>query len=93
MRKWSWSNQNVHDLNNELEDTDTEVYNCDLRKLPDWDTFVESYIKGIRRYVMKNEPASLQYSRKKYRALYVADCALKLLLLFILYKFLMMWIS
>jgi len=87
-REWTWTNDNVHSLNDELEDEDRALFNCDLRKLPDWDTFIESYLLGIRHYLLKNDPSSMERSRIKFRLLHAADWLLKLFLLFVLYQFL-----
>jgi len=92
-RQWSWSNDNVHALNDELDEQDKALFNCDLRKLPAWDSFLENYILGIRQYICKSSPDTLEKSRFRLKLLYVADCLLKLVLLFILYQILslMFW--
>lgn len=92
-RQWSWTNDNVHALNDELDDQDKALFNCDLRKLPDWDSFLENYFLGIRHYVCKNSPSTIEKSRTKFKLLYALDCLLKVILLFILYQILslMFW--
>jgi len=87
-REWDWTNDNVHRLNQELTDTDKQLFNCDLKKLPAWSPFIETYVLGIRHYLLKNKPSSLDRCRRKYKVMYVADILIKCLVLFLLYKFL-----
>jgi len=87
-REWSWSNKNVHTLNDELEETDKVLFPADLRSdLPDWDKYILNYFYGVRHYVLKNDPNSIEYCRKKYKVYVALDLLVKGVFLYLLFKF------
>ena len=86
-REWSWTNDNVNNLNDELSAEDKELFAADLRTdLPNWEDFVINYFKGVRHYVLKNDPATVEWCKKKCKVYVAADYFAKALLLFMLYK-------
>jgi len=82
--EWKWSNENVHRLNGELTDADKDVFQCNLKELPSWDSYMELYCLGIRHYVLKNSPSSIASCRRKYKWLSIADTLIQLLALSLL---------
>ena len=86
-REWSWTNKNVNALNDQLDETDRRLFPADLRTdLPDWDNFVLNYFYGVRHYVLKNDPSSIEYCRKKYKVYVAVDFLVKGLFLYLLCK-------
>jgi len=86
-REWSWTNKNVNALNDELDETDRRLFPADLRTdLPDWDNFILNYFYGVRHFVLKNDPKSLEYCRKKYKVYVALDFFVKGLFLYLLCK-------
>ena len=86
-REWSWTNDNVNNLNDELCAEDKELFAADLRTdLPNWEDFVINYFKGVRHYVLKNDPATVEWCKKKCKVYVAADYIAKTLLLLMFYK-------
>ena len=85
-KEWKWSNANVQRLQDDLNDADKNLYNCDLRRLPEWDGFIESYIIGIRHFLLKNRPESLPLCRKKLTVMWGLDLMAHVFCLLVCYK-------
>ena len=82
-------NQNVHNLNDELDEDDRKLFCADLRSdLPDWEKFWIDYLKGIRHFVLKNDPNSIEWCRTKYKIYQIMDFFAKAILVFICFKLL-----
>lgn len=93
-REWTWSNQNVHNLNDELDEDDRKLFCADLRSdLPDWEKFWIDYLKGIRHFVLKNDPNSIEWCRTKYKIYQVMDFLAKAILVFMCFKLLTFFYS
>ena len=67
-------------LRAELEQTDEaslQAFDFDLRSL-DWKLFLENYLLGIRHFLLKNKPETLDSSRKKLKLMkflhYLVQC-------------------
>ena len=80
-------NQNVHSLNDELGEDDRKLFSADLRSdLPDWEKFWIDYLKGIRHFVLKNNPDSIEWCRTKYQMYQVMDFLVKTIFVFMCFK-------
>jgi fatty acyl-CoA reductase len=69
-REWTWSNDNVLALDDELNETDSTLFNFRLHDL-DWEDFVRQYYLGVRHIVMKYEPETMDACRKRIRIMYL----------------------
>ena len=72
LNQWFWSNINLKKLQSALVNTDDESlesFSFDIRSM-DWKIFIDNYVLGMRHYVLKNNPDSMESSRKKLKILY-----------------------
>uniref|UniRef100_A0A131YKF1 Fatty acyl-CoA reductase n=1 Tax=Rhipicephalus appendiculatus TaxID=34631 RepID=A0A131YKF1_RHIAP len=68
---WLFRSNNVLGLINDLNPTDKQLFNIDVRKL-EWCQYWDQYVQGIRKYLFKTEAAELPDSRKQFRRLSAA---------------------
>ncbi|KAK8719726.1 hypothetical protein OTU49_013822 [Cherax quadricarinatus] len=61
--EWCFSNDNVQNLWSTLSEVDQHTFNFALSALH-WPTYMEQYCLGTKRYVMKEELATLPSARK-----------------------------
>lgn len=61
--EWRFSNDNVQSLWSQLSSQDQHTFNFALSALH-WPTYMEQYCLGTKRYVMKEELATLPSARK-----------------------------
>ena len=78
--EWVWKNQNMLKLQSELEQTDNsslQAFDFDMRSL-DWQLFLENYLLGIRHFLLKNKPETLDSSRRRLKLMkflhYIVQC-------------------
>lgn len=64
-REWKFNNQNVQKLNKKLSKEDQELFLFDMKKL-NWNTFFETYILGIRLYLVKDPITTLEAAKKRW---------------------------
>jgi len=85
LNQWSWTNANLNNLQSALVNTDDseslESFGFDIRSL-DWKTFVEHNVLGVRHYVLKDHPDTMDSSRKKLKLLYFLHCFIQLAFVF-----------
>jgi len=84
LNQWSWSHVNLDKLHNALVSTDEnslKTFDFDIRPL-DWKSFMEHYILGIRHFVFKDSPDTIDSSRKKLKLYYVLHSILKAAFIF-----------
>lgn len=65
LREWEFTNGNVKKLWNELSVKDKEEFPFDIKKV-DWETYHINQLYGIRKYVLKEDLATLPAARRKY---------------------------
>ena len=91
LHQWSWTNTNLNNLQSALVNTDNESlesFSVDMRSL-DWKSFMDHNVLGMRHYVLKNRPDSLESSRKKLNILYFLHRIIQLTFVFFLIYILM----
>ena len=84
LHQWSWTNTNLNNLQSALVNTDTESlesFSFDIRSL-DWKIFTDHNILGMRHYVLKDKPETLDSSRKKLNILYFLHRLIQLAFVF-----------
>merc|ERR1712051_609490 len=74
LHQWSWTNTNLNNLQSALVITDTESlesFSFDIRSL-DWKIFTDHNQLGMRHYVLKNDPDSIESSHFLHRLIQLA---------------------
>ena len=74
LHQWSWTNTNLNNLQSALVNTDTESlesFSFDIRSL-DWKIFTDHNQLGMRHYVLKNDPDSIESSHFLHRLIQLA---------------------
>ncbi|KAF7284719.1 fatty acyl-CoA reductase wat-like [Rhynchophorus ferrugineus] len=79
VREWTLKSEGSDRLLEEMTDKDKELFFMDLRKL-DWDKFFQSYLIGIRMYLMQDPMDTLERSKKRWNRFYYAHQCLKVVL-------------
>ncbi|XP_022646381.1 fatty acyl-CoA reductase 1-like isoform X2 [Varroa jacobsoni] len=63
--EWEFSIDNVHNLLDHIKHPkDREDFDFDIRPM-DWLSFLEQYILGVRKYVLKEDPSTIPAARAK----------------------------
>ncbi|XP_071415108.1 fatty acyl-CoA reductase 1 isoform X2 [Pithys albifrons albifrons] len=60
---WTWNNENVTMLINQLNPEDKKTFNFDVRQLH-WAEYMENYCMGMKKYVLNEEMSGLPAARK-----------------------------
>lgn len=63
-RQWRFIDDNVKSLNGFLSVEDKAEFNFDVSKIK-WSNYIEDYVLGIRHFIFKEHPSSLQLARRK----------------------------
>ncbi|XP_076391887.1 fatty acyl-CoA reductase wat-like [Megachile rotundata] len=77
-KEWKFSNENFKALLGKMTSEDYERFFCDITKL-NWEIYFQTYVKGIRIYLIKDPLDSLPQARIKWQRLYWIHQALKLI--------------
>ncbi|XP_071557368.1 fatty acyl-CoA reductase wat isoform X1 [Temnothorax nylanderi] len=85
-QEWKFTNDRLRALMGKLTFKDREKFYFDIRDV-DWDTYFETYIRGIRVYLIKDPLDTLPQARVKWQRLYWSHQALKLILAYIAMRF------
>jgi fatty acyl-CoA reductase len=75
--EWTWGTERNDKLWNWLSPSDRHTFNFDLSKL-DWEKLFSDYVAGIRRFSMKQQPKTIEASRRRLAVLRVIHYALQL---------------
>ncbi|KAG0410705.1 hypothetical protein HPB47_012189 [Ixodes persulcatus] len=62
--EWTFAVDNLRLLMTELEGSDRQTFDFDIRTI-DWVPYLENYILGVRKYVLKEDPSTIPAARKK----------------------------
>jgi hypothetical protein len=62
--QWKFHSDNVMALLDALDDKDRQQFQFDVRTIQ-WDDYVEKYVLGFRQFLFKQNPSSLEDSRKR----------------------------
>lgn len=81
-QEWVFTNDRLHALMAKLTFKDREYFYCDIRDV-DWNVYFETYILGIRIYLLKDPLDTLQQARDKWQKLYWCHQALKIILAYV----------
>ena len=83
--QWTWETTNTEKLAHSLSAQDREMFYFQLDSL-DWFSFIEQYTLGTRKFVLKQDPATIPACRKKMYMLWLADRMVKLFMIYLLFK-------
>ena len=86
-RQWSWTNDNLMKLQADVEHCDEQslqIFNFDLKTL-DWRVYFDKYVLGTRHFVLKNDPNTLDSSRKKMKLMQMLHFFVQFCFIFIIY--------
>ena len=64
--EWRFSNNNVVRLAGQLTPVDQKMFNFDMRPL-NWSSYMEQYVLGTRRFILKEDPSTFPAARKHLR--------------------------
>ncbi|XP_063978989.1 putative fatty acyl-CoA reductase CG5065 [Diachasmimorpha longicaudata] len=78
MKQWIFRNDRMKELRDQLLPADKEVFFMDT-KAYDWDEYMKTYILGARKYILKEDPATLPKARKIFALYWLADIAVMFL--------------
>lgn len=70
IREWQFRSDNQWIIRDQMDDVDKQNFDFDIRSL-NWSAFMENYIVGIKRYLLKEDLSSLPSARKHLRKLYI----------------------
>lgn len=65
-RQWIWKDGNTRGLWLSMDEEDRQTFSFDIQSVK-WKPFLERYVLGTRKYVLKSSPDTLPESRKKLK--------------------------
>lgn len=65
-REWDFGNDHVNTMHSKLTDDDRKRFFFDIKAIV-WDTYFQTYIKGIRIYLIKDPLETLPSARVKWQ--------------------------
>lgn len=67
MHEYDFDVNNVNELLHEIRNTvDGDEFHCDIKRL-NWDQYLMGYVRGIRKYILKDDESTLARSRSTIR--------------------------
>lgn len=62
--QWTFHSENVQALLDSMKENDRQEFQFDVRSI-EWEDYVEKYVLGFRQFLFKQNPSSLEDSRKR----------------------------
>lgn len=62
--QWNFISKNPAKLMSKLCHQDREIFNFDVRCI-DWKSYMQTYVCGVRQFILKDSPSSLPAARSK----------------------------
>ncbi|XP_043675011.1 uncharacterized protein LOC122632366 [Vespula pensylvanica] len=75
--EWKFTNERLNELTRKLTSEDRKLFFCDMKEIV-WDTYFQSYLRGIRIYILKDPIETVPQARIKWQRLYWMHQTLKL---------------
>jgi len=66
VRQWHFISRNPAFLLEKMSAEDTSTFNFDVRKI-NWESYMESYVLGVRKYLLKEDSSTLNLRRSNLR--------------------------
>lgn len=86
-KEWCFDDRNVRALHTTLSKFDQEEFNFDVSKI-NWEEYVEDYVLGIRRFIFKEDAATIPNARKQISRLYWVYRCLQVASVMVMWHFL-----
>ncbi|XP_046382375.1 putative fatty acyl-CoA reductase CG5065 isoform X2 [Ischnura elegans] len=87
--EWRFANDNVCRLLDRLSPQDRKTFDFDLVPL-DWEDYLEKYVLGTRRFILKEDPATFPAARRHLKKMYWIHKATQLLTVVLFWRALML---
>ncbi|XP_063924899.1 fatty acyl-CoA reductase wat-like [Zophobas morio] len=87
---WIFKSQRIRRMLEKMTDEDQQIFFCNLKKL-DWHKFFESYLLGIRVYLIQDPLDTLKDAQVRWKKLYWLHMSVKVLVGYLLLRF-FLWI-
>lgn len=78
--QWNFVSQNPGRLMEKLCRADRDIFNFDVRSI-DWKTYIQTYVCGVRQFILKDDLASLPAAKSRLTKMYWIMILFRLLLL------------
>ncbi|GIY97827.1 putative fatty acyl-CoA reductase CG5065 [Caerostris extrusa] len=75
-REWKFKCNNLIELREMQNSTDRKVFDFDIRAV-EWSPYLESYVKGVRKFLLKEDDSSLPAARRRIARLYYMELLAK----------------
>ncbi|XP_013200503.2 putative fatty acyl-CoA reductase CG5065 [Amyelois transitella] len=85
-REWVFHNENVKRLRSRLTPQDAAIYNLDPKSF-NWDEHYCNFIKGTRKYLLKEKEQDLEEARKHVRRMFYVHYSVLLFVVVLLLRF------
>ena len=86
MRQWAFISQKPLELLDRMSADDRRVFYFDVRDI-NWKEYTEMYVRGARRFLLKDDPNTLPAARRNLRRLYWLKTVLRLIIVGLLVLF------
>lgn len=70
-KEWTFQCKNLINLRNQQSPKDKEIFDFDVRPI-EWTPYLENYVLGVRKYILKEDESTLPAARRKLMRLYYA---------------------
>lgn len=84
LREWTFHTTKTQDLWKTLTPTDQNIYHFDVSDL-DWDAYIESYQKGCKQYVMKEDLSTIPSAKKVMQRMHILHRLVQLAMMYGVY--------
>jgi fatty acyl-CoA reductase len=64
--QWRFVSENQIRLLDYLSETDRSIFYFDVRQI-NWKSYIETYVAGARRYILKDDPSTLPAARRNLK--------------------------
>ena len=85
-RHFHFHDTNTENLWNEMNEEDKQLFNFDMKNMK-WRDYLFKCFTGCNVYLLKESGEKISEAKRKMKILFVVHCATKVLLLYLLYKF------
>jgi fatty acyl-CoA reductase len=76
--EWTFRNNNMLSLTEDMSEPDRELLALDVRRIH-WPSYMETYILGVRKFLLREDPSTLPEARRRLHRLYLIILSAKLL--------------
>lgn len=86
LREWKFKTDNMRRLKGRLSEQDSKIYNLDPHSI-DWNEHFVGFIKGTRKYLLKEKDQDIDKARRNIRRMYYVHKSFITFLLVLLFRF------